>query len=106
MGSLVRLARGGVKSALSSLLLPVKQHQAARSLNAGASVLAGHSHDGVACDENHGGDDHGHSHGGEGNSSQAVDPQSGLPLNQRAKNVLAGNWRGQLTTIVAATRKA
>lgn len=78
---------------------------AARALHAGVVTLHGHSHDGVECSGDHG-SDHGHSHGDDGGASQAVDPQSGLPLNQRAKNVLVGNWRGQLTTIVAATRKA
>lgn len=67
-------------------------------------MLHGHSHDGVACNADHG-ESQGHAHG-EDNSAQPVDPQSGLPINQRAKNILAGNWRGQLTTIVASTRKA
>ena len=66
----------------------------------------GHSHDGQACGHSHGppeeGDGaHGHSHS---HAPPELDQQTGLPLEQRAKNILVGNWRGQLTTIVAGKR--
>ena len=81
--------------------------QASARLCLSARSEHGHSHDGVACGHSHGppaeseGSEHGHSHGA---TPEPVEEQSGLPLEQRAKNILVGNWRAQLTTIVAEKR--
>ncbi len=92
----------------------------ARPLCTSAASWHTHSHGGVPC-SGHGHshaheEEHGHSHGPpppdergtmpEAEEEETVVPpaeppaeDSGLPLVQRAKNILAANWRAQLSTI-------
>jgi hypothetical protein len=77
----------------------------------GSSVRShGHSHGGVPCSGHH---DHGPRGPDEAGTleegvlddepmlepAEAPSEESGLPVAQRAKNILAANWRGQLSTI-------
>ena len=87
-------------------LLP-RNAYAAASLHSTSLRLHGHSHDGKECGHSHGPPEqeergHGHSHG---STPEPLDQQTGLPLEQRAKNILVGNFRAQLTTIVAEKRE-
>ena len=81
-----------------------------RALSGSASRSHGHSHGGVPCGGHHehgprGPDEAGTLEEGELEDEPMLAPaeppseDSGLPVPQRAKNILAANWRGQLSTI-------
>ena len=81
-----------------------------RAVSGSASRAHGHSHGGVPCGGHHehgprGPDEAGTLEEGELDDEPMLAPaeppaeDSGLPVAQRAKNILAANWRGQLSTI-------
>ena len=81
-----------------------------RALSGSGARSHGHSHGGVPCSGHHdhgprGPDEAGTLEDGELDDEPMLAPaeppseDSGLPVPQRAKNILAANWRGQLSTI-------
>jgi len=102
---------------MQSLLAPARRTRAAaaarwcvRALSGSAASAHGHSHGGVPCGGHHdhgprGPDEAGTLEDGEVDDEPMLPPaeapseDSGLPVAQRAKNILAANWRGQLSTI-------
>ena len=102
---------------MQALLAPARRTRAAdlarwcvRAASGSARSAHGHSHGGVPCGGHHahgpdGPDEAGTLEEGELEDEPMLPPaeppseDSGLPVAQRAKNILAANWRGQLSTI-------
>ena len=102
---------------MQTLLAPARRTRAVdvarwcvRAVSGSVRSAHGHSHGGVPCGGHHahgpdGPDEAGTLEEGELDDEPMLPPaeppteDSGLPVAQRAKNILAANWRGQLSTI-------